>query len=985
MPPENILLLRGFKKQYLKILLKYGDIVSYLSNNSNETVQKLIEAENCRLGISGVIDIGKAKNILNDIINESDYAFVTLNLIKYFGDYNTESLFDAVRSMVLWKLRAENLGLDKSAFNMTVEVDGKTDVLKIRTAIDAVITETVGDIKCIACPDGLTAEYIKRISADIDIAFFDKVTDSVFNDIDGLRNAFEATSGISKVMFVSPEINSRLKSEYSSFYYQTVGHTHNNHPSAIFSGYMDIYCSFMHGLSQRHTVTADFCSAIKDYIEAVYPTADLQGNAFIDDLIRRVELQMLTAPVLSSDEKGFIVTGEGVPYSRRLEKAKENSAEAPSAEEVTAAAAESASSEKTASAADAEIKTPAAEPAPAAKPAPAEDIPFKSLDELTVQHKVGDYDTKDAPKNILLLSLSTFPFGNMRESEYEFSCNSETRKYTRKYKGIYQLDSVPKMLSELLDEKEQYLDEIIMLATKPTIEKISDKTKIIEYIAGPGESAGKKASFTNISPEQFFKSQVRNYLRPLKEEENGTIDDDPRFVRFEIADVNDPSNEIKAVVDHIRGQYEKAERNNGDVNLYIDAHGSLRGLSLATLAINSLLLNEGKGAKTVYSVMMGKVNTIIEDRADELFGFVSGLNEFRSFGRIDSLDKYMGGAANDLTEGMKGVADAISICNMNEFEKSIKKISGFYSHKQSDTVSGKEKYLSIFKNAIELDYGRLLKKNHTIFDEIEWCLNKKLYQAALTLVESKVPGYIFGETTFESQKINRNIVLSNVEVHTAKLPLYHFDDQDIAKWKDSFKDPKTDDYFADFIVKKICYSTNGGTWWNMKNDTFTPECYNNGKLQFDIRWDGQSIGTICPEFANCREDVEKFLLLLRILKNIRNSINHSKFDNNPIKTQAIDSELRAFLTLARKLLYINADSFRITGFSENDDPEKRVPVGELINRNNETARISQASFKEYKLSMEYKQCDIDDELKVYTIYDKPDNKGCWVCSIVFDE
>lgn len=983
MPPENILLLRGFKKQYLKILLKYGDIVSYLSNNSNETVQKLIEAENCRLGISGVIDIGKAKSILNDIINESDYAFVTLNLLKYFGDYNTESLFDAVRSMVLWKLRAENLGLDKSAFNMTVEVDGKTDVLKIRTAIDAVITETVGDIKCIACPDGLTAEYIKRISADIDIAFFDKVTDSVFNDIDGLRNAFEATSGISKVMFVSPEINSRLKSEYSSFYYQTVGHTHNNHPSAIFGGYMDIYCSFMHSLSQRHTVTADFCSAIKEYIEAVYPTADLQGNVFIDDLIRRVELQMITAPVLSSDEKGFIVTGEGVPYSRRLEKAKEHSAEAPAAEAVTASAAESASSEKTASAADAEIKAPAAEPAPAAKPAAADEIPLRSLDELTVQHEVGCFDTKDASKNILLLSLSTFPFGNMRESEYEFSGNSGTRKY----KGIYQLDSVPKMLSELLGENGQYLDEIIMLATKPTIDR-SDKTRIIEYIAGPGESAGKKASFKNISPEQFFKSQVRNYLRPLKEEENGTIDDDPRFVRFEIADVNDPSNEIKAVVDHIRGQYEKAERNNGDVNLYIDAHGSLRGLSLATLAINSLLLNEGKGAKTVYSVMMGNVNTIIEDRADELFGFVSGLNEFRSFGRIDSLDKYMGGAANALTEGMKGVADAISICNMNEFEKSIEKISRFYSGGKSVAVSGKENYLSIFKNAIELDYGRLLKKNHTIFDEIEWCLNKKLYQAALTLVESKVPGYIFGETTFESQKNNKNIVLSNVEVHTAKLPLYHFDDKDIAKWKDSFKDPKTNDYFADYIVKKICYSTNGGKWWNFKNDTFTPECYNNGNLQFDIRWDEQSIGTIRGEFAKYHEDVEKFLLLLRILKNIRNSINHSKFDNNPIKTQTIDSELKAFLTLARKLLYINADSFRITDFSDNKDPEKRVPVGELINRNNEPARISQASFKEYKLSMEYKQgggCDIGKELKVYTIYDKPDNNGSWACSIVFDE
>ena len=873
---------------------------------TNETgnIRKLLdEAEGCRLGINGDINVINAVEILkSNELNNSDFALATVRMLEEFKNCCiSESLFTAIRNMALFLMRSKKFSVSNSAFNMMIDVDGKTDIQLIENGIDSVLTSLIGEIRCKKSRDDKISECLNNTAPETDIVFFENVTDDIFENIDDVRNSFEKTAEICKILFVKHDVAEKLRTEYSSFYYQTIGHTLSNHPSATFKGYTEIYLAFMSALTQKHNVTPGFSVAINEYIDAVYPTADLQGKAFIDDLIKRVEQQMLTTPYLPYDESGYVITEDGVPYSRKVEERK-NEANTEK-EDITA---DSYSQE-----AD-------------------NDIQVTSPEELTVPHEMNICVQKNAPKNILLLSLSTF--GQMKENKFQYTSNGKTYECN----GIYQLDPVPKVLSDVLGDNSQYLDEIIMLATEETLKNAPRKITV------NGEEKN-----INCSPEQFFKCQVKNYLRPLPDGSDTDIDNDKRFKTVKIEDINNPSKEIKETVEYIRNQFIE---NDNNVNLYIDAHGSLRGLSLAMLAINSLLLNEKKGAEKVFSIELGE-NIIFEDNADKLFSFVSGLNEFRSFGRIDSLEKYMEGTAEELTGPMKLIAEAVSVCNIDRFEGSLKKIRKYFNKeekKPTDNKKEKENYLSIFENAIKEDYGKLLYPYHTVFDEIEWCLNKKLYQAVLTIVESKVPSLIFGNSDYGTDKER--------QIFDAELPLFILGDNIKKEW---IEDSTVKDSFADWITQKIYYTEN-------KKKKYYNDHFKFDKMDTVLNaWSTAGIAPDCQingKLNGYKEDVNKFILLLRILKTARNSINHINGDIP--ETVNIHEATKKFLKSAKNLSEILAEDFIVEGFTN-----ENVPIGTV---NNKPSQITKTSYCFY---IKNHECKIGDVLKVAAM---PDGKAYYI-------
>lgn len=853
--------------------------------NDNLNINEILDkAENCRLGINGEINVSEAVKLLkSEELRDSDFALVTVKMIETFEEhFISESLFSAIRNMVLFLMRSKKFSMPKSAYNMTIEIDDSIDIVLIRNCIDAVVavvTSVIGEISCKKSSSDKISEALDRLAGKTDIVFFENVTDSVFEDIDNIRRSFDKTSETCKILFAKQDIIKRLKDEYSSFYYQAIGHTNKNHPSAVFNGYTDIYLAFMRELSLKHKVTPGFSAAIKEYIDAVYPTADLQNEAFINDLIKRVEQQMLTAPFLAVDENGFTVTEEGVPFSQKVEENKN-------------------------------------------KAGKTTEIPIASFEDLTLSPELNVNAPENAPKNILLLSLSTF--GNMTENKFNVE-NSD-----KKYDGIYQLDPIPKMLSDILSENNQYLDEIIMLETVPTVKPLSNPREIDFY--------GKRLKI-ECSPEQFFKCQVKNYLRPLPDGSDDNIDNDVRFKSIRIEDENHPSMEIKETVDYIREQYEK---NNGNINLYIDAHGSLRGLSLSVLAINSLLLNENKGAKKVYSIKMD-TRTIFEDSADSLFTFVSGLNEFRSFGRIDSLEAYMGEQAKDLTTPMKKLAEAISVCDIPSFERAIKDIKKFYSNtaaSRQESNTDKENYLEIFANVIKDDYKNLLEDSSTVIDEIEWCFNKKLYQAALTIIESKVPGCIFG-----------------TETGNASLPLITFIDKDkvVKKWEKDTKYGKKARYlFETWLLNKYGYisgyNENGEPIISNKtlDGKYTAELSNHSD---EVAFQMKKADDIAFNDKFKDANIKRFILLLKMLKATRNTINHCA--NNIPSVDIIHNALKDFLKMFRDIEKLSFYRLFVT------DIDKRGRVYGHLENESQTVKLTNKSVQVYNYNnSEIKSGDI---------------------------
>lgn len=320
-------------------------------------------------------------------------------------------------------------------------------------------------------------------------------------------------------------------------------------------------------------------------------------------------------------------------------------------------------------------------------------------------------DNKDHT-NVLLLALSTF--GHLKESEFKYKTDGDSISV----RGRYQLEPIPKMLDELLARKGETLDKIIMLCT--------EDTRVEKQITTP---EGKK---TTISPEEYFKNQVKNYMNPA-------FSDDEKFVSIPISP-DSPYQGIQKVIETLRSP------SLPDPRLYLDAHGGFRGIQRILEATVSLLKIENIQIEEVFGIEYSGPDQkkepnriILETERVKLFDFVSGINEFISCGRADTLLNYVSSIdakneADSLIRAIKRVADGIQWCCIPEFEAGLDDLQIAMTSK---SASNAPSYLNLYRTNISQDYGALIGKR-TVVDEIEWCLRKGFYQQALTLIESKI-------------------------------------------------------------------------------------------------------------------------------------------------------------------------------------------------------------------------------------------------------
>ena len=323
--------------------------------------------------------------------------------------------------------------------------------------------------------------------------------------------------------------------------------------------------------------------------------------------------------------------------------------------------------------------------------------------------------------NVLLLALSTFPYKlTMSENKFKWENGKE---YTR----IYQLDPVPKMLADQLAQKHEYLDKIILLATKSTLEE-----KDVEIT----DLDGKKDHYHG-SPLDYFKSQIDRYMNP---------DTDPEE-KFVIVPIDE-----KNIEQGISDTIEKV-RKVKNIKLYLDTHGGFREIFLVAEAVISLLKVDKIEVQGIYGVEHGEEKRIVDGRSGfHIFDFVSGMNEFINYGRIDSLEAFLKKHTdNDLSTNklqdelilcMKKISEGIQLCSIAAFEQGLHDLTEYYEERKKQKDLKSHSYLFIFAENIKKDYGVLLTSERTVIDEIKWCREKGFYQQVLTLIESRVPQYL---------------------------------------------------------------------------------------------------------------------------------------------------------------------------------------------------------------------------------------------------
>ena len=280
------------------------------------------------------------------------------------------------------------------------------------------------------------------------------------------------------------------------------------------------------------------------------------------------------------------------------------------------------------------------------------------------------------------------------------------------------------MLATVLADKNQTLDKIVMLCTNDTQKKVKLKTAETEEII-------------SISPLDYFKKQIRNYMNPnLKDEE--------RFVPITI-NVNSPFEGIQDVINTLR----TIQNSEKELTLYLDTHGGLRGVQRILEATVSLLKVENINVEEAFSIEFSNSQKLIslETENMKIFDFVSGINEFLACGRADTLMNYINSQKKipaynkSFVNAILDVTNGIQWCCVPAFETGLKTLKTYFDNQKpasSNTSEHETSYLEIYKNDIKQDYKNLLSTTSTVIDEINWCLQKGFYQQALTLIESRI-------------------------------------------------------------------------------------------------------------------------------------------------------------------------------------------------------------------------------------------------------
>ena len=326
--------------------------------------------------------------------------------------------------------------------------------------------------------------------------------------------------------------------------------------------------------------------------------------------------------------------------------------------------------------------------------------------------------------NVLLLALSTVSNGKLNCFSYQYRDEPS-------FNGYYQLEPIPKFLNEKLEkEKQEHLDYIITLNTKEVNSSVLD-TVICN------SKNGIEYEFCNITAKIFFEKMLCNGQKAFQQI--------PKIISIPI-DVDDIIPGIILAMNQLRELKDKSN----DFNLYIDMHGGPRNTQMTFQTILSLLKHEYIYPSAIYTIIMNKSkpNTIKDDtKYFDYIDFVSGMNEFLNFGKpisIKSLNNLNDLSLRDFTEKANQVADALTLCDMSVFQKSLEDMSNWLNNREIKQDS----LLELFIKNIRMDYGVLLKEDHDVIDEIQWCLTKGYLQQALTLIESKMPGELFKKGIF---------------------------------------------------------------------------------------------------------------------------------------------------------------------------------------------------------------------------------------------
>lgn len=582
--------------------------------------------------------------------------------------------------------------------------------------------------------------------------------------------------------------------------------------------------------------TEAFDTLMGEYLAAVYPTADLKRKEFIADMLRRIN-SLYYQQERDTKELG----ADCVPYwNRHSEEPEQPSPKEPE------------------------------------RPSP-----------YYVKKFMGNAEsasTTESP-NVLILALSTLPV-RKAVPVTAFDINNE-----RIGEYYYQLEPVPQMIYRDLQESDRKIDQIFILASVNTLNPIKDPLDVVnrsgdtshpvmfEEDSPHSELLPSALDFFTSQMERFMDGNVPEYRIFAYTEKSETIDESIR---------NSRALTISESIVETLHEMLSALRQLHKPHLYVDIHGGLRLQQQILSGVMSLLSIEGLeiNPSDVYSVEFNQTERkgfiVCADDSIRINNFVSGLNELTQYGRIGSLREYFSESkteeVSNILDTLESISTDIQFCNVSQFEEDIQHLPNCIRAIEENKNAGT--LLSLFMDDIRNTFRPLLTgEPTTAIDEIVWCIGKGFYQQALSLIEAKMPEYLFRHHIIGCDSDTLEVINSNGQEYNSS-EQNAVSKMTTAVVKNFFPDNSglNDIPIAPFVDKT----------WNVRDHLENTQSFATDSEKWKIT------------FTLNGDDAATVAVLHAVLKKLRNKMNHP--------TQTLPFHLNASIVQARIQEYLDAVS-----------------------------------------------------------------------------
>lgn len=239
-----------------------------------------------------------------------------------------------------------------------------------------------------------------------------------------------------------------------------------------------------------------------------------------------------------------------------------------------------------------------------------------------------------------------------------------------------------------------------------------------------------------------------------------------RMIRFVLVPLDEDAHPMKAIqstVEYIR-KWKQGSSSEEAGNFYIDIHGGFRDVDLIQNAIMSLLKIDGIVPAGVYSGIYSRSHREFHHKdasyAYGMFDFVSAMNEFINYGHGKELKAYFDRTGRrseeekKVTAAMDEVSRGLELCDPEAYKTGLNSLNKALNA-LSDSAPSE---LSIFRDYIKESFGDLLSpRTRTTLLIVKRCIEKGLFQAALTFIESSMPAEIVAKQLLYYPQTEGNI------------------------------------------------------------------------------------------------------------------------------------------------------------------------------------------------------------------------------------